>query len=78
MGVVLARPIVLIPHLFRLASTIKFRKDYSPPSSRHLDPTSGIGARSLICGLYRPKRMVNFGLEVVCDSHIFDGTHYAR
>ena len=22
--------------------------------------------------------MVNFELEVVCDSHIFDGTHYAR
>ena len=21
--------------------------------------------------------MVNFELEVVCDSHIFDGTHYA-
>ena len=21
---------------------------------------------------------MNFGLEVVCDSHIFDGTHYAR
>ena len=22
--------------------------------------------------------MANFGLEVVCDTHIFDGTHYAR
>ena len=22
--------------------------------------------------------MANFGLEVVCDSHIFYGTHYAR
>jgi len=29
----LARPIVLIPHLFRLAGAISFRKDYSPPSS---------------------------------------------
>ena len=29
----MARPIVLIPHLFRLADVINFRKDYSPPSS---------------------------------------------
>jgi hypothetical protein len=29
----LARPIVLIPHLFRFADVINFRKDYSPPSS---------------------------------------------
>jgi hypothetical protein len=29
----LARLIVLIPHLFRFADTIIFRKDYSPPSS---------------------------------------------
>ena len=29
----MARPIVLIPHLFRLAGAISFRKDYSPPSS---------------------------------------------
>jgi len=29
----LARPIVLIPHLFQLAGAISFRKDYSPPSS---------------------------------------------
>ena len=36
----MARPIVLIPHLFRLADAINFRKDYSPPSSRHLDPFS--------------------------------------
>ena len=28
----MARSIVLIPHLFRLANVIKFRKDYSPPS----------------------------------------------
>ena len=34
----MARPIVLIPHLFRLADAINFKKDYSPPSSRHLDP----------------------------------------
>ena len=27
----MARPIVLIPHLFRLAGVIFFRKDYSPP-----------------------------------------------
>jgi len=27
----LARPIVLIPHLFRLAGVISFRKDCSPP-----------------------------------------------
>jgi hypothetical protein len=37
----LARPIVLIPHLFRFADAINFRKDYSPPSPlvRHLDPS---------------------------------------
>jgi hypothetical protein len=34
----LARPIVLIPHLFRLAGVINFRKDYSPPSSPPSQP----------------------------------------
>ena len=29
----MARLIVLIPHVFRLADVINFRKDYSPPSS---------------------------------------------
>ena len=29
----MARPIVLISHLFRLADVISFRKDYSLPSS---------------------------------------------
>jgi hypothetical protein len=29
----LARPIVLIPHLFQLADAINFRTDYSTPSS---------------------------------------------
>ena len=71
-------PIVLIPHLFRLDGTIKFRNDYSPSSIRHLDLTSGIRARSLICGLHRPKRMVTYGLDVECDTHIFYGTHYVR
>jgi len=37
----LARPIVLIPHLFRLAGIIIFRKDYSPPSSPPSRPFSG-------------------------------------
>ena len=36
----MARPIVLIPHLFRLAGVIFFRKDYSPPLVRHLDPST--------------------------------------
>jgi hypothetical protein len=36
----LARPIVLIPHLFRLADAINFRKDYSPPSSPPSRPYS--------------------------------------
>jgi hypothetical protein len=37
----LARPIVLIPHLFRFTDAINFRKDYSPPPLvRHLDPTA--------------------------------------
>ena len=33
----MARPIDLIPHLFRLAGALKFRKDYSPPLVRYLD-----------------------------------------
>ena len=38
----MARPIVLIPHLYRLADAINFRKDYSPPPLvRHLDPFKG-------------------------------------
>ena len=40
----MAKPIVLIPHLFRLASTINFRKDYSPPSS----PPSRLYARAVM------------------------------
>jgi hypothetical protein len=36
----LARPIILIPYLFRFADTIIFRKDYSPPLVRHLDPSA--------------------------------------
>ena len=35
----MARPIVLIPHLFRLAGAFNFRNNYSPPLIRHLDPT---------------------------------------
>ena len=48
-----------------------------PPLVRHLDPTRGIRARSLICSLYRPERMVTYGLDVDCP-HIFYGTHFAR
>ena len=47
----MARPIVLIPHLFRLADAINFKKDYSPPSSRHLDPF-----RSARLGFDTPKK----------------------
>ena len=72
----MARPIVLIPYLFQLADAINFSNDYSPPSSRHLDLTSGIEARSLICGLHRPERMASSGL-VDCETHIFDGTNFA-
>ena len=45
----MAKQIVSIPHKFRLASAINFRKDYSPPPLvRHLDPTgidAGAGRR---------------------------------
>jgi hypothetical protein len=44
-GVVLARPIVLIPHLSRLAGVFNFRKDYSPLLVRHLDPTHAEGPK---------------------------------
>ena len=40
----MARPIVLIPHLFRLAYVINFRKDYSPPSSLPSRPTTRLVA----------------------------------
>ena len=73
----MARSIVLIPHLFRLAGAIDFRKEYSPPLVRHLDPTSGIGARSLIYDLHRPERMATSWLDVECDTHVFDGTNFA-
>ena len=73
----MARPIVIIPHLFWLADAINFRKDYSPPLVRHLDLTSGIVARSLICGLHRPERMAAYGVDVDCP-YTFDGTHFAR
>ena len=73
----MARPIVLIPYLFRLAGVIKFRKDYSPPLVCHLEPTRGIKDRSLIYGLHRPERMTTYGLDVDCP-HIFYGTHFAR
>ena len=36
----MAKQIVSIPHKFRLAGAISFRKDYSPPLFRHLDPTN--------------------------------------
>ena len=42
----MARPIVLIPHLYRLVDAINFRKDYSPPSSSPSRPYSvGTGGR---------------------------------
>ena len=69
----MARPLVLVPHLFWLASAINFRKDYSPPLVCHLDPTRGIGVRSLICGLHQPERMVAYGLDIECP-YTFDGT----
>ena len=68
----MARPIVLIPYLFRLAGVIKFRTMH-PSLVRHLDLTSVIGARSLICGLHRPERMASSGLV----RYIFDGTNFA-
>ena len=40
----MARPIVLISHLFWLASMINFRKDYSPSSSSPSRPYSGVEA----------------------------------
>ena len=74
----MARLIVLILHLFWLAGAIVFRKDYFTPPRlvRHLDPSIGIGARSLICGLYRPERMASSGIDD-CETHIFAGTNFA-
>ena len=66
----MARPIVLISHLFRLADTIKFRNDYSPPSSRHLDPTKVSGVRLVrdaLTGLYWGLRCAKEGREVGMD-----------
>ena len=66
----MARPIVLFLHLFRLAGAFNFRNDYSPPLVCHLDLSSAIGARSLICGLHRSERIASSGLDV-CETHIF-------
>jgi len=38
MGVVLARPMVLIPYLLRLADVINFKKNYFSSLVRHLNP----------------------------------------
>ena len=77
----MARPIVLIPHLFWLADTIKFRKDYSPSSSPPSLPYKWYQIPVLSFGCFnRPesKRMVTTrGYDVACDSHIFDSTHSA-
>ena len=56
---------------------LNLKRTIHPPLVRHLDPTRGIGAWSLICGLHQPERMANYGLDVVCP-HIFDFTHFAR
>ena len=48
-----------------------------PPLVCHLDPTSGIRARSLICGLHQPERMASSWLDV-CETHIFYGTNFAH
>ena len=50
----MARPIVLIPHLFRLAGVIIFRKDYSPPSSppsRPFNPVQQIGGPQRVANM---------------------------
>jgi hypothetical protein len=44
----LARPIVLILHLFRLAGVVIFRKDYSPPSSPSSRPFTHPGELGLV------------------------------
>jgi hypothetical protein len=64
-----------------LAIVISFRKDYSPPLVRHLDPTSGIGAwfsHLVVLTDPRVSWMATKGLEVTCEPHIFYGTHFAQ
>ena len=65
-----------------LAIVISFRKDYSPPPLvRHLDPTSGIRAwfsHLVVLTDPRVSWMATKGLEVTCEPHIFDGTHFAQ
>jgi hypothetical protein len=74
----LAKRIVSIPHKFRLAGAISFRKDYSPPLYSATSILQVVSEpRSLICGPYRPERMASYGLDVECP-HIFYGTHFAR
>ena len=43
----MARPIVLIPHLFWLAGEFIFGKDYSPPLVRRLDPSTASPVNSI-------------------------------
>ena len=61
----MARPIVLIPHLFRLADAIKFRKDYSPPSS----PPS----RPYTCAMQFTNAMYSFLQEPFFPTGFLDG-----
>ena len=53
---------------------LNLERTIHPPLVYHLDPTRGIGARSLIYGLHRPKRMASYGLDVDCP-HIFFMAH---
>ena len=59
----MARPIVLIPHLFQLAGVINFRKDYSTPSSPPSRPYNGGGhGGGRECGARDRGRLLRCGL----------------
>jgi hypothetical protein len=57
----LARPIVLISHLFWLAGTVIFRKDYSPSSSPPSRPTGSHMSSTLMFFSPRMEPKVNRG-----------------
>ena len=73
----MARPIILITHFFISRCDYFLERTIHPPLVCHLDPTSGIRARSLICGLHQPERMASSGLDD-CGTHIFYGTNFAH
>ena len=64
----MAKRIVSIPHKFRLAGAISFRKDYSPHSSMPSRPYSGLGDRPPHCRATGPPEATHALELLACTS----------